>query len=124
MADVNFVHILKQELRKHKLQEAEFYGDLESFSSFQIKEEEEVVAVISYGLVEQCDNTKLRKYPKCRTGTNQTKNHFGPPYILNDVMRNLKTNFEFILNHAWAMIVKQSTNMIRNPIEEHRQLYH
>ena len=28
-----------------------------------------------------------------------------------------RTNFEFVLSHIWAMIVKQSTNMIRNPIE-------
>ena len=97
MANVNFVHILKQELRKHKLQEAEFYGDLESFSSFQIKEEEEVVAVISYGLVEQCDNTKLRKYPKCRTGTEPTKNYLGPPYIVNGPMNNLKKGFNLTI---------------------------
>ena len=31
-------------------------------------------------------------------------------------------NFEFILNRIRAMIVKQPTNMIPNPSEEHRQL--
>ena len=31
-------------------------------------------------------------------------------------------NFEFILNRVPAMIVKQPTNMIPNPTEEHRRL--
>ena len=33
-----------------------------------------------------------------------------------------RTNFEFVLSHIWVMIVKQSTNVIRKPIEENRQL--
>ena len=37
MANVNFVHILKQELRKDKLQKAEFYGELETFLNFKLR---------------------------------------------------------------------------------------
>ena len=59
-----------------------------------------------------------------------TKNHFGPPDVWNDSMKNLMnerlrlngTNFEFILNRIRAIIVKQPTNMIPNPAEEHRHL--
>ena len=67
---------------------------------------------------------------KCRIGTGPIKNHFGPPDIWNGPMKNLMneklrlngTNFEFILNRILAMIVKQPTNMIPNPVEEYRQL--
>ena len=55
MANANSVHFLKQNSLKCQLQEAEFYDGLETFFPSQSKEEEEVVALISYGLVEQCD---------------------------------------------------------------------
>ena len=72
MANANFVKFLKQKSLKRKLQEAEFYDNLETFSPSQSKEEE-VVALISYELVEQCDNNKFSKYPKMqnRDRTNQ-----------------------------------------------------
>ena len=60
----------------------------------QIKdEEEESVALISYGLMEEYGNSKLRKYPKYRAGTKQTKYHFGPLDILNGLMMHVKEDF-------------------------------
>ena len=59
MANANFVHFLKQKSLQRKFQEAELYDDLGTFFLSQRKEEEEVVPLISYGLVEPCDNTKL-----------------------------------------------------------------
>ena len=85
MANKNFLRFLEQKSLTRKLQEAEFYNDLETFFPSQSKEEEEVVALILYGLVEQCDNTKPQK---CRTGTEPTKNHFEPPDIWNGPMKN------------------------------------
>ena len=38
-------------------------------------------------------NSKLRKYPKYRAGTKQTKYHFGPLDILNGLMMYVKENF-------------------------------
>ena len=80
--------------------------------------------------MEQCDNTKLKNIQKHRTGNGPTKNHFEPPDIWKGPMKNLMnedlrltgTIFEFIWNCILAMIVKQPTNMIPNPVEEHRQL--
>ena len=42
--------------------------------------------------------------------------------LMNEKLRLNGTNFEFILNRIPAMIVKQPTNMIPNPVEEYRQL--
>ena len=64
MANANFLHLLNPKLLKRKLQGAEFHDDWETFSQSQSKEEEEVIALISYELVEQCENMELRKYPK------------------------------------------------------------
>ena len=49
MANAGFVHFLKQKLLKRKLQEVEFYDNLETFFPFlsQSKEGEEVVSLIS-----------------------------------------------------------------------------
>ena len=64
MANANFLHFLNPKLLNRKLQGAEFHDDWETFSQSQSKEEEEVIALISYVLVEQCENMELRKYPK------------------------------------------------------------
>lgn len=81
MANTNFVHFLKQKFCKRKLQEVEFYDDLQTFFASQTIEEE-VVALILYRLVEQYDRNKPKKISnKCRTGTATTKNHFGTPDI-------------------------------------------
>ena len=125
-AQTSYIFFLKKKSFKRKLQEAEFYDDLETFFPSQSKEEEEVVALISYGLVEQCDNTKLRKYPKMQnwSRTNQ-KSFWTTGYLewsdeeFKERLRLNRTNLEFILNRIRVMIVKQPTNMIPNPIGEH-----
>ena len=129
MANANSVNFLKQNPLKRKLQETEFHNKLEIFFSSQSNEEEEVVALISYGLVEQCDNNKLKKYAELqdRDRTSQ-KSLWTTGYLewsdeeFKERLRLNRINFEFILNCIRAMIVKQPTNMIPNPIEEHRQL--
>ena len=54
----------KKKIRKRKLQGTEFYDNLETFPS-QSKEEGKVVALISYGLVEQYYNIKLSQVSRC-----------------------------------------------------------
>ena len=100
--DENFVHFLKQKSRKRKLQETEFHDDLKVFFPSQSKEEEEVVALISYGLVEQCDNPKLRKNPKIQNKDQTDQKSFWITWYLQWSDEEFKERLRLNRTNFWV----------------------
>lgn len=129
MEQSNFmIKFLQRNTLKRKRKEDEFYEDFELFFPKPRNEEEETAGIVSSGLLE-CIGEKKRKYPKqCNKDRNDQKLFWSNGYVNwsnNDFKNRLRINrdsFNLILNRISPMILKQPTNMVPNPIEDHRQL--